>query len=167
MSYTVPHYTIDVGRLKEQINLLRMLLFCKIISLLTFIQFASFVPHHQESISLPNFDTMSWCCKYHAVEFLSENFFHEVQVNRQRTQISNILQLIVIYGSIYVYLSHSSLKMHLERLQDKRQRKICGIYMKKTQQAAYASANCSKTSKMGKTQLTTAQQLGAQWTCSQ
>lgn len=110
---------------------------------------------------------MPLCFKYHIVEFSSKIFFHQLQVNRERTHISNILQLIVTYGSLYIYLLHSSLQKHLERLQDKRKIKICGIYMKKTQETAYVCATCSKTSKMGKTQLTAAQQLGAQWTCSQ
>lgn len=126
-----------------------MLLFRKIISLLTFIQVASYVSYHQESISLSNFDTM--CFKYHIVEFSSENLFHQLQMNRDRRHISNILQLTVIYGFLYIYFLHSSLQKRLERFQDKRKRKICGIYMKKTEQAAYACAICSKTGKMGKT----------------
>lgn len=143
-----------------------MLLFCIIISLLAFTELASFVSHHQESTSLSNFVTMPLCFKYH-IEFSSENFFHQLQMNRETTQISNILQLIATYGSPYIYLLHRSLQKHLGRLQNKRKRKFCGIYIKNPEQTAYECATCSKTSKMGKTQLTTAQQLGAQWTCSQ
>lgn len=83
-SHTAPHYTIDTGRLKEQ-KTVTYASTLQIYFLLEFIQFASYVSHQQESISLSNFDTMPLCFKYHIVEFSSKHFFHQLQVNREDT----------------------------------------------------------------------------------
>jgi len=76
-----------------------------------FVQFASFVSHHQEN-RISNFHTTLLCFKwsYHKAEFSSENFFHHLELKRERTQISNILLLIDAYGSLYIYHFHSSLQ---------------------------------------------------------